>query len=688
MVQTRSDKNPKSTNNQVVKKPDSDPESDDDGLEFIPGDICGYSSSDDSSDSSSIKKPVVKSRRRKNNIVVGRKPPVRRSTRFSNVKLIDEFANNGLLNKPTKRKKSPVRRQSKRLRVIKSRSDSDNSDIDLETTDDDTDTDEYEDEDEDDENDSDYEEGVDGDDAQENQYTSFVDSIVSELVDETHSAVQKKKAELRAAEWKKNLSKKEIAKLEGQYESICEVIGKMPTIKELLETEMPFKTKCSIMEKLVILENVQDQTFDHLHLKTSINEELRKYKASKINANTYTQYTAIENKINSVDFVDMPLKYRILSSDMSFHNKVAIYNKFKHLENISECSSEHPKLTNWMDTAMSLPYTIKDLPISIKDGNEKINAFLYNVKLKLDEKIYGLDGVKEQILFVLNNMITNPESRGLGMALVGPQGVGKTEIANVLAEAISLPFVSIPLGGSNDSSFLSGHSYTYEGSVPGAIVSSVIKMKQLNGIIFFDELDKISNTRYGSEVSKLLLHITDSTQNHDFKDKYLGNDISINLSNIWFIYSLNYIDALDRTLRDRIPIVMVDGYTKTEKKEITKRHLLPREVKNVGLNPGDIMFSDDALKYLIDKSDEMYTHETKSKGGKSGVRQLKHIISNIVMKLNMIKNCILEDGTFGNLKLSYTIKYFKLPFVVERVHIDKLDVLPKESSSSHLSMYV
>ena len=254
MVQTRSDKNPKSTNNQVVKKPDSDPESDDDGLEFIPGDICGYSSSDDSSDSSSIKKPVVKSRRRKNNIVVGRKPPVRRSTRISNVKLIDEFANNGLLNKSTKRKKSPVRRQSKRLRVIKSqsasRSDSDNSDIDLETTDDDTDTDEDEYEDEDDENDSDYEEeGGDGDDAQEKQYTSFIDSIVSELVDETHSAVQKKKAELRAAEWKKNLSKKEIAKLEGQYESICEVIGKMPTIKELLETEMPFKTKCSIMEK-------------------------------------------------------------------------------------------------------------------------------------------------------------------------------------------------------------------------------------------------------------------------------------------------------------------------------------------------------------------------------------------------------------------------------------------------------
>ena len=167
----------------------------------------------------------------------------------------------------------------------------------------------------------------------------------------------------------------------------------------------------------------------------------------------------------------------------------------------------------------------------------------------------------------------------------------------------------------------------------------------------------------------------------------MGNDISINLSNIWFIYSLNYIDALDRTLRDRISIVNIDGYTKLEKKEIVKRHILPTEIKNIGLNTGDIIFSDDAISYLIDKSDCMYTHETKSSTGKSGVRQLKHIISNIVMKLNMIKNCILEDGTFGELKLSYHIKDFKMPFVVNCKHIDKLDVLPKSVVTSQLSMY-
>lgn len=685
MVQTRSDNAPKSnkrqtdenTNNEVSDT-DFDCE-----LESIDNDICDYSESIESSDDTSVSttKPIVTKVCRKNNIVIKTPTPIRRSSRFSKCDVPVINTNKKISNKRTRT--HPVRRQSKRLRqmnqkvsgkllkIINSRSDSDNSDIDLESSDENSET-------------TDFEEYGENQDI---RYTSLVDSIVSEITGETRDAVQRKNCDLRTARWKKDLTKKEISKLETQYDSICKVIRKMPTIKELLTTDMPFKTKCCLMEKIIILDNIQDDTFDHLHLKTSINEEIRKYSTSKINADNYTQYADIEKKIESIDCVDMPLKYRILSSDMPLSNKIAIYNKFKHLENISDMNSEHSKLTNWMDIAMSLPYNINGLSISINDGNQNINSFLCNVKAKLDEKIYGLTKVKEQILFVLNNMITNPKSRGVGMALVGPQGVGKTELANVLADAIKLPFVSIPLGGSNDSSFLSGHSYTYEGSMPGAIVTSVIKMKQLNGIIFFDELDKISDTRYGSEVSKLLLHITDSTQNHDFKDKYLGNDISVNLSNIWFIYSLNYIDALDRTLRDRIPIVMVDGYTKTEKKEIVNRHLLPNELKNVGMNIGDIMFSDASLIYLINKTDAMYTHETKSKSGKSGVRQLKHIISNIVMKFNMINNCILDDGTFGDLKLPYNIKGFKLPFVIEITHIDMLDVLPSMSSDAPLSMY-
>ena len=558
-----------------------------------------------------------------------------------------------------------------------------------EIDDDDDDDDEVEDDEvevEDDEDDEVEDDEVEDDDENEDEVEEVeedkddkIKSILSKVIEKTF------KKQKYDNGWKKDLSKKEIETLDIQYKKICDVINKVPTIKDILKTNMPFKTKCNIMEKYIILENTEEDTFEYILLKNSINEEINKYAKSNL---SFEKYSDIEEEINKAEFNDMPLKYRILSSEMPFHNKVVVYNKFKHLENLTDSNSEHSKLMNWIETALKIPTIINNLPITITDGNSKISEFLFNTKTSLDKKIYGLNNVKEQILFIINNMITNPNARGLGMALVGPQGVGKTEIIQVLAEAVKLPFTQISLGGSNDSSFLSGHNYTYEGSCPGAIVTSLIKMKQLNGILFFDELDKISDTKNGNEVSNILLHITDSTQNEHFKDKYLGNEMSINLSNLWFVYSMNYINNLDRTLRDRIPIIKVDGYSKNEKKEIAKLYLIPKELKNLGISNNDILFSNEALTYIIDKTDELYISETKDKEGKSGVRQLKFMIANIIMKLNMIKNCVLEDGTFGNLKLSYAINDFKIPFIVEKCHIDKLDVLPKCDKNNNLSMYI
>ena len=568
----------------------------------------------------------------------------------------------------------------------KGEEDNDDDDEDYQVEEDDDDEDE--DDDDNDDNDDDNDDNDDDDEEEEEDDNNkigksdnkniVIKSILSEVIKKTF-----KKQKLDNG-WKKDLPKKEIETLDIQYKKICDVVNKVPTIKDILKTNMPFKTKCSIMEKYIILENTEEDTFDYIMLKNSINEEINKYAKSNL---SFEKYTNIEEEINKAEFNDMPLKYRILSSDMPFQNKVIVYNKFKHLENLTDANSEHSKLMNWIETALKIPTLVNNLPITITDGNIKISEFLFNIKTSLDKKIYGLNNVKEQILFIINNMITNPNARGLGMALVGPQGVGKTEIVQVLAEAVKLPFTQISLGGSNDSSFLAGHNYTYEGSCPGAIVTSVIKMKQLNGIVFFDELDKISDTKHGNEVSNILLHITDSTQNENFKDKYLGNEISINLSNLWFVYSLNYLDNLDRTLRDRIPIIKVDGYNKNEKKEIAKLYLIPKELKNLGISNSDILFSNEALTYIIDKTDELYISETKDRDGKSGVRQLKFMIANIIMKLNMIKNCVLEDGTFGNLKLSYAITDFKLPFIVEKCHIDKLDVLQKCDKNNNLSMY-
>jgi len=468
-----------------------------------------------------------------------------------------------------------------------------------------------------------------------------------------------------------------------QYKRIHKIIKKKPTVNKLLKMNIPLKKKCDIMERILILNNMDDETFEHMCLKNSIKEQMEKYSNKSID---YEKLDKLENDIKNID-IDLPLQYKILTSDMPLDRKFIIYNKYKYLDQLSESNSEYPKLLNWIETALNIPNSVNKIGISITDGSSKISEYLFNIKTRLDSRIYGLESVKEQILLIVNNMITNPKYTGINMALVGPQGVGKTEITQILAETINLPFTQIALGGSNDSSFLSGYGYTYEGSTPGAIATGLIKMKQLNGIILFDELDKLTNNKFGNEVSKILLHITDSTQNHEFKDKYLGNELPMNLSNIWFVYSLNYIEALDRTLRDRLHIIEIKGYTKKDKKEIAGLHLIPKELKNLGMAAGDITFSNKSLEYIIDYSDEKYTRETKDKDGKSGVRQLKYIICNIIMKLNMIRNCTLPDGKSG-LNIDYYIENVKLPFVVKTSHIKKLNVFAKPVQSEQLSMYL
>lgn len=518
-------------------------------------------------------------------------------------------------------------------------------------------------------------------------YQHFVDEVVETMVEDAHNNIQKKKAEIRDKRWKKNLNKRDIKKYEPDYKNICDVISVMPTIESILKINMPFKAKCDLMEQLIILDNMQPDTFEHLNLKTSLNEEINKFQKSNLDKSMYAKYTDIEKKLESISYDELPLKYKILRSDMSFDNKIVVYRKYKYWDTLSDSAGENAKLLNWINIALNIPTKTTQLAVSIKDGNVAINKFLYDVKYILNEEIYGMENVKEQILCILNNKITNPNLIGSSLGLVGSQGVGKTNIIKVLAKAVSLSFTSISLGGMSDSDHFVGHSFTYEGSRPGIIVDSLIQMKSLNGIIFLDEIDKISKTTHGEEISKMLLHLCDFTQNHEFCDKYLGNDIKINLSQMWFIYSLNYKHLIDKTLLDRLTIIEVAGYSDKQKKEMTLQYLLPASLKNINLTKGDITFSDEALNYIIEETNKMYDDETKDKNNTSGVRKLKDAIGNLVMKINYLKNIILDDGTYGELKPSFSIPNFKLPFVIQKEHVDKLAILAKSKNEPHMGMY-
>jgi ATP-dependent Lon protease len=527
--------------------------------------------------------------------------------------------------------------------------------------------------------DIDLEDCTSNEEDEEDIYKNFIDEVVENMVDDTCNNIQNRKKTLRNKKWRKGLNNRDISKYEKEYNSICDVITVLPEIQEVLKINMPFKSKCDLAEKIIILDNVAPDTFDHLNLKKSIRCEIDKYKNSQLVKSIYSKYADIEKKLESTNNTDLPLKYKILGSEMSFENKVCVYKKYKYYVNLCENSSEQPKLLNWINAAIGLPTKINKLQISISDNNAKISKYLYDVRYKLNRDIYGMDKAKEQILCLLNNKITNPNVIGSAMALQGPQGVGKTKIIQVLSDAIDIPFDGIALGGAADGSFLKGHGFTYEGSRPGCIVDSITKMKSLSGIIFFDEIDKISKTKNGEEISKTLLEITDFTQNHKFTDKYLGNDIKINLSNMWFIYSLNYASLIDKTLIDRIPIINIGGYDNKQKKEMALKYLIPEALNNINLKPDDIIFSNGSMDYIIQETNKMYSKATQDKNGNSGVRKLKDAIASIIMKLNLLRNTVLDDGSYGELNLSFSIKDFKLPFTVLKEHVDTLNVLNKST---------
>ena len=181
----------------------------------------------------------------------------------------------------------------------------------------------------------------------------------------------------------------------------------------------------------------------------------------------------------------------------------------------------------------------------------------------------------------------------------------------------------MPLGGKDNGSFLDGHSYTYVGSQWGRIIGILMETKYMNPIIFIDELDKVSQTEHGREIISILTHLTDSTQNNEFTDKYFSG-IKFDLSKALIIFSYNDSDCIDRVLMDRILEIEVKPLAKSEKIEITKTYLLPEILESVGYNIDDILIEHNDLIYLIEK----YTWE-------AGVRKLKEKLYEIVREINL-----------------------------------------------------
>ena len=363
----------------------------------------------------------------------------------------------------------------------------------------------------------------------------------------------------------------------------------------------------------------------------------------KLNSEEKQQKLNLLNEINNINNKQSSLFFRVIDSQMPNSVKADVYKKISMCKESSEMNF---KLKSWTDSIMEIPFGIyHSTPITKNDGKKKIKNYFKNAQITLDKAVYGHKNAKNKILQIIAQTISNPQSTGSVIGIQGPMGNGKTTLVEKgICKALNRPFAYISLGGATDSSYLEGHSYTYEGSTHGKIIEILKKTKCMNPVIYFDELDKVSDTDRGEEIINLLIHLIDPSQNAHFNDKYFAG-IDFDLSKALFIFSYNDSDDINPILVDRITEVNTKGFKLHDKIEIANDYLLPNIFKEIGLELNDIEFTGEIIKYIIDK----FTIE-------GGVRKLKELLYEIVREINLR---YLDCKKLDNKNINFPITIYK-----------------------------
>ncbi len=330
------------------------------------------------------------------------------------------------------------------------------------------------------------------------------------------------------------------------------------------------------------------------------------------------QMKAIQKELGDMD--DVPneieeLERKIENAGMSKEAKTKADTELNKLKQMSPMSAEATVVRNYIDWMVNVPWKKKT----------KVRHDLKVAEQVLEAEHYGLEKVKERILEYLAVQQRVKQLKGPILCLVGPPGVGKTSLGESIARATNRKYVRMALGGVRDEAEIRGHRRTYIGSMPGKILQSLAKVKTRNPMFLLDEIDKMA-TDFRGDPASALLEVLDPEQNHTFSDHYL--EVDFDLSDVMFVATANTMN-IPPALLDRMEVIRLAGYTEDEKINIALRYLIPKQIKNNGLEEREIQISEEAVRDII----RYYSRE-------AGVRSLEREISKICRKV--VKDLLLK----------------------------------------------
>jgi ATP-dependent Lon protease len=441
-------------------------------------------------------------------------------------------------------------------------------------------------------------------------------------------------------------------------------------MKEFLNNSSKNITNCFDIIKLLLLGsedniNVAGLLYSLLYEKKNIDFHLiahiiyynlifvNQVKLKKISYNLKNEL----EKLNDLSYENIDYK-----KQLAINKNIPNYIKSLVLEKINEMklnNNDQYKQLTFIKTILHFPWSCNnDIFFDLHKNIDSANLFIKNIQKNLNTITYGHQKAKDKLLLQIGQWISNPNSKGNAISFCGSPGVGKTLLAKSLGKILNIPFVQITLGGQNDGELLHGHAYTYSSAQPGMIIKKIVEAGSSRCILYFDELDKTSvKNNNNNEIMNILIHLTDPNMNKTFQDRFFQG-IDFPLDKVIFMMSYNDSSKIDPILLDRLIEINIKSYNIFDKLNIVENYILNEIKTMVGLDC-DIVFYKDDMKRII----EDYTNE-------SGVRQIKKIIEDVFLKINIDK--ILNKNKYDIIHLTYDF-ITNLLNNLKKIHFDKIN---------------